>query len=223
MTLGQKIRSARLRAGLSQKDLANRLSVTRETIAQWESDSTKPKPDRLRRLAAVLQLDFQELLNHYSSEENVMTLATDTLKLPPSLGATPVTFGEADLPVVGVAKGGAEGVLVITIDLTPIDMTYRPPQLRNVPDAFAVYAVGDSMAPMYYAGQTLWIHPHREPVAENGVLIVKTNDEAIIKQFVRRTDSAIVVREYRPLEREFEIPLSDIRRVYKIIGALDLR
>jgi SOS-response transcriptional repressor LexA len=136
--------------------------------------------------------------------------------------ATPVEFGKADLPVLGRAQGGT-GILAIPADQQPVDWTYRPPQLVNVPDAFAIFAYDDSMYPMYKHGQTLWIHPHLPAKPDDGVLIIRHNDEAIIKQLVRRTEKSIRVREWHPKAREFDVPSREIRHVYRIVGVLDLR
>jgi hypothetical protein len=44
-----------------------------------------------------------------------------------------------------------------------------------------------------------------------------------VKELVRRTDNEVVLKQYRPNESEFSIPLADIRSIYRVIGALDLR
>ncbi len=53
-TLGQKLRLARLRAGMTQQDLANRLGVTRPAITQWESSQTEPSHKHLFKAAELL-------------------------------------------------------------------------------------------------------------------------------------------------------------------------
>jgi len=76
---------------------------------------------------------------------------------------------------------------------------------------------------MYKHGQTLWVHPHLPAKPGDGILIIKKSDEALIKELVRRTETEVVVRQYRPTETEFSIPSSDIRVMYRIVGVLDLR
>ena len=112
---------------------------------------------------------------------------------------------------------------MIPNDQRPVDWTYRPPQLRGVSDAFAVFAYDDSMHPMYKNGQTLWIHPHLPVKPGDGVLVIKRNEQALIKELVRRTKAELVLRQYRPREEEFALAMREIHAVYRIIGALDLR
>ena len=211
-----RIREWRERAGLSMQALAERAGTSAPQINKLEKGERRLTVDWMVRLGRALDLDPKELL-------------------PPEIGMPPrpggpgkmptgeaIEFGQADLPVLGRAQGGS-GVLAIPADQQPVDWTYRPPQLRRVPDAFAVYAYDDSMHPMYKHGQTLWVHPHLPAKAGDGVLIVKNSDEALIKELVRRTDSEVVLRQYRPQEGEFSIPNSEIRTMYRVVGVLDLR
>ena len=48
MTSGELIRSARLRAGLSQEDLAERLRLPQSSIARWEVDAVEPGLSKVR-------------------------------------------------------------------------------------------------------------------------------------------------------------------------------
>ena len=42
MELGQKLREARLHAGLKQEELAKRLGVSRQTVSNWENGQSLP-------------------------------------------------------------------------------------------------------------------------------------------------------------------------------------
>jgi transcriptional regulator with XRE-family HTH domain len=49
VTSGQLLRAARLRAGLSQYQLAERTGTPRSQIARWETDAVEPGLSTLRR------------------------------------------------------------------------------------------------------------------------------------------------------------------------------
>lgn len=53
--LGETIRRARLLAGLSQDDLAEKLGVTRRTVGEWERTG-KVSPYRRAELAKILEI-----------------------------------------------------------------------------------------------------------------------------------------------------------------------
>ena len=62
MTAGQRIKAARKKAGLTQKELGEKLGITYQTLAQWENDLRNPKYDTLQRIAAALDVPVPELM-----------------------------------------------------------------------------------------------------------------------------------------------------------------
>lgn len=56
MSLSHRIKEARTAAGLSQKDLADRLGVTQSTVALWETGKTAPRRALMPKLAAALKV-----------------------------------------------------------------------------------------------------------------------------------------------------------------------
>ena len=63
MTLGEKIREARRKCGLSQEQLAEKLSVSRSAIAKWETDKGLPDVGNLKILARLLNVSVDHLLD----------------------------------------------------------------------------------------------------------------------------------------------------------------
>lgn len=61
MTIGEKIRNARKAAGLTQKELAQRLGLSFQSIAQWENDLRKPKIETIQKIADALGITVWEL------------------------------------------------------------------------------------------------------------------------------------------------------------------
>lgn len=68
MTTGQRIKAARKNNKLTQKELAAKLGIAYQTLAQWENDLRNPKPDTLRRIAAALNVPLMELMELTSAE-----------------------------------------------------------------------------------------------------------------------------------------------------------
>ncbi|WP_298019804.1 helix-turn-helix domain-containing protein [uncultured Dysosmobacter sp.] len=62
MTTGQRIKAARKKAGLTQRELGAKLGVTYQTLAQWENDLRNPKQETVQRIADALKCDFYWLL-----------------------------------------------------------------------------------------------------------------------------------------------------------------
>jgi len=58
----ENIRLAMEKAGLSQSNIANKLGVSREAASKWLSGKKLPRPDKLLRLALLLNLKLDELI-----------------------------------------------------------------------------------------------------------------------------------------------------------------
>ena len=62
MTLAQRIKACRSKAGLSQAELADRLVVDREDVAEWESGQSSPDIETLKSLAGLFGVSTSDLL-----------------------------------------------------------------------------------------------------------------------------------------------------------------
>jgi phage repressor protein C with HTH and peptisase S24 domain len=123
------------------------------------------------------------------------------------------------IPVRGAARGGARQEMFLSDGA--IDHVQRPYYLAHTKDAYAIYVVGDSMVPMYRPGQLLFINPHKAPAPGNGVVIADKKCAVLIKEFVRRKPTGIMVREYRPAQRDFSIAQSDIASLHAVVGTAE--
>ena len=64
MTTGQLIRAARKRAGMTQKELAEKLNISYVNISQLENDQRSPGLDTLQKIASALGVPMSYLLGH---------------------------------------------------------------------------------------------------------------------------------------------------------------
>jgi DNA-binding XRE family transcriptional regulator len=61
-SLGRRLRSKRLRRQLTQKQLADKVGVTRQQISNIEHGRSEVPASQLRRLSEVLKCDVRKLL-----------------------------------------------------------------------------------------------------------------------------------------------------------------
>ena len=61
MTIGEKIKNARKAAGLTQRELGERLELSYQAVAQWENNLRKPKRETLYRIATALNISPVDL------------------------------------------------------------------------------------------------------------------------------------------------------------------
>lgn len=62
MTIGQRIKTARKKAGLTQKELAIRAGTATGTIQQYEADKRQPRLGHLGRIAKAMDTTVYEML-----------------------------------------------------------------------------------------------------------------------------------------------------------------
>ena len=62
MGIGSKIKEYRIKCGLTQKDLADKLSVTFQAVSRWETDQVEPSIDTLREMAKLFDCSVDDIL-----------------------------------------------------------------------------------------------------------------------------------------------------------------
>jgi len=81
MTFGENIRSLRIKNNMRQKELADKLYVTPQTISKWENDFSEPDFKMIQKLIDVFQVSHDTLFkgeNDFSYEGVLYTVFKDT-------------------------------------------------------------------------------------------------------------------------------------------------
>ena len=124
VTIGQKIKAIRKNAGLTQKELAQKMGLSFQSIAQWENDLRKPKIETLKKIADALECpidtfttdDFDEeipspALVSQKIHECRMAAGLTQQELAEKVGLDGATIGKYER---GILKPKAETVKKIT-------------------------------------------------------------------------------------------------------------
>ena len=74
-----RLKELRKEKGLTQDDLAELLEVTKSTIFNWENGVSNIKPDRLKKLCEIFDVDATYLLgyNNVKNETNIKAAVLD--------------------------------------------------------------------------------------------------------------------------------------------------
>jgi phage repressor protein C with HTH and peptisase S24 domain len=119
------------------------------------------------------------------------------------------------LPVLGRAIAGSAKIL--WDQGRPQEWVDRPSYLTH-PHAFAIYVNGESMQPRYYPGERVYVDPSK-PLSRDCFVVIECHDDtAMIKQYVRHTDSEVELRQLNP-PQEITIKTADVRALLRIVGA----
>ena len=76
--LSERIKQHRKAKGLTQANLAELLDMSEMTIRRWEAEKTSPRMDEIKKLAQVLEIPTNELLDNQQFENNSHSVNADT-------------------------------------------------------------------------------------------------------------------------------------------------
>ena len=70
MELGDKIKSARVQKGITQKELADKTGLTERTIQRIENHEVNPSVYSLKKISIILEIDFSTEKLHVMKQRN---------------------------------------------------------------------------------------------------------------------------------------------------------
>ncbi len=215
----QRLRLAREQAGFAQpSDAARAMGIEEPTYLGHENGSPG-----LSRAAARYARFFGVSLDWLIDGRGPLMLARSPEPAPAApprnaeLGG-PVRFG-ARIPAYGQAVGGRDGEFILNGNRI-VDIL-APPSLAGVPDAYAVYVVGDSMEPRYFAGEAVFVNP-RLPVRRGDFVVAQIAvadgepPHAYIKRFVARDARILRLEQFNP-KKTLAFPVGRVISVHRII------
>lgn len=190
MEANEKLREARDRLRLSQKQVADRVGMTQQSYEAIEAGRTK-RSKFLPRLAQLLGIPLSELDPGVTPEPG---------RPIGDVGARPSLPIERDFPVYTAAEGGP-GEIIRSPD--PVDWMPRPEPVTKVRDAYGLHIVGESMVPEFEPGDVALVNPAL-PIIGNTTCIFYTEVDgearATIKRLRRATPESWLVRQWNPPE-----------------------
>jgi len=230
-SLGERIRIARVAAGLTQNDIAKHFGIARPNVTQWESGTTRPDQDRLPELAKLLNVSLDWLLNDAGEPPQVGSAA----KAPKRASAEPsarlapetdrLSLGPKDVPILGTSVGGTDAEFHLNGEV--VDYARRLPGIANRPNVFGVYVSGESMVPKFEPGELVYAAPGRAPVSGDYVIVEFHPIEgeraapAFIKRLKRRSGTKLICEQFNP-PGEVEYDTRHVKAIYRIIPLAEL-
>ena len=199
---GAVLKSYRRQAGLSQRDVAEQMQVTRNTVINWENDKSKPDHALIPQLCSLLKIPLNTLFSMPEEQELTETerrILGDFRRLSPAgqhvasrilhtISQESVLVQETDLKqtyaLFFVRPGQvAAGVGDEVPDLPPEYVFLRRSSLSAKADGI-VRVRGDSMEPVYHNGDKVFFERVSSAYPGQDV-IVDTDDGAVIKRMAK--------------------------------------
>jgi phage repressor protein C with HTH and peptisase S24 domain len=203
--------------GLSLSELSLKVGKNHAYFQQFIKRGVPNRlPEEVRgRVSEILGIDEWVLKEPVTSSEFLATTKEHR----------GVTRGAAWIPVYGHAMGGKDGEFILSGN--QVSEVLAPPNLSHVPDAYAVYVVGDSMEPRYFAGETVFVNP-RLPISRGAFVVAQISKSqedqprAYVKRFVSQATKRLRLEQYNP-KKSLEFPISTVGAIHRIVMSGDNR
>ena len=167
MEFGEKLRSLRIKAGLTQLDIAEKLDVSAAAIGAWENGRAKPRLTKLGQLAELLGTSAADLMG-------------ETPEPVRPNGAQYVT-----LPVLVAGHAGE-----FTDEFGPDEVADVPISVLD-PDAYLMRVRGSCMNRRFADGENALLSPRCEP--RNGdAVAAEYNGEMILRSYYRGASTLVL-------------------------------
>jgi len=197
--------------GLSLSELSLKVGKNHAYFQQFIKRGVPNRlPEEVRgQVAEILGLD-ERLLKGQPSASRVFAMNTELRSAPQGAGW---------IPLYGQALGGKDGEFILTGN--QISEVLAPPNLWHAPDAYAVYAVGDSMEPRYFAGEVVFVNP-RLPISRGAFVVAQISKgqeaepRAYVKRFVSQDAKRLRLEQYNP-KKVLEFSISAVVAIHRIV------
>lgn len=172
MEFGDKLRSLRTKAGLTQLDIAEKLDVSAAAIGAWENGRAKPRLTKLGQLAELLGTSAADLMGEDAAEAAI----SGTSRMVPLLG-----FAHMGEPC-------DEENLADEVEV--------PASIADAhPRGFMVHAQGGCMDNRFPHDALLLVDPDMEPVNGQPVLAETEDYGAVVRLYTRGRSTVMLTAD----------------------------
>ena len=195
MHIGDNMRLAIERRGLTQIEVAERMGVDRLTLLYYLKQPTAPKRNRLEDFCRAVGCDIEEIIKEKDLYEKI--------------------------PIYGNI---AAGIPIEAIeDITGYEEVSRD-VYRNTKEYFALRIKGYSMYPRMRTGDVVIFHKQPTADNEDIVAVFVGNEDATCKQFIQ-TEGGIILHSYNDAFGDMRFTTEQVKQFpITIIGkAVELR
>jgi transcriptional regulator with XRE-family HTH domain len=247
MSVAKNLRLLRRIRGLTLEELSEQVGISVSYLSRIESGNRRVTEPLLFKLSELLQCDPTEILSDEPPEKQIASLGFTSLSLARKAQPEKVselmsllervagqlqgnTHATATLPVFSshyfknIPWGTHASSPIVSEDVplnNPTDWLPCPPELANVTSAFAFNVVDEEMAPRYNPGDIVYVNPQKPLITGCYVLVVKNDDTAVLRQFLKSNGQTFNLKAYQS-QAEETIQISDLKGIYRIIGSREL-
>lgn len=237
-SIGGRIKWLRKQARLTQEQFANALStadgkkISRGAVGNWELGTDRPSADNQALIAEKFGVTLDWLAKGEGEIPQKVNIPVETplterderahilaphFQQNARIGEPLLNF--ARIPIRGIGMGGREGYLILGDQY--LGDVLAPPALANVPDAYAVHVIGDSMLERFRHGEIVYVHPYA-PVRKDDDCVVQIGlrdgspPRGYIKRFISLDERHLKVLQLNP-RKVLTFTADQVLAVHRII------
>lgn len=206
MKIGHKIRKLRLKANLTQIELAERANTSANYVSRLESgEFENARRATLEAFAKALHVSMAEILG----------LADERLVERPQQAFDAPRFKPNDIPVVALARAGRGGFYDEQGFPSGVRKVHRDEGVTD-PLAYAAVIENDSMFPRVKPGEIVIVSPTHEIQNGDEAIVKMKNGEVLLKR-VRFTAAEFLLESYNPKYEPILAKKKDIDFMHKVV------
>lgn len=173
MEFGEKLRSLRTKAGLTQLDIAEKLDVSAAAIGAWENGRAKPRLTKLGQLAELLGTSAADLMGEDAAEP---------IKSVPS---------SSMVPLLGYSHMGA------AVDEETCERMVEVPSsvVEAHPGGYCIHATGSCMDNRYAHDAILYVDPNMMPRNGDAVLAEVEGYQSVVRSYLRGSSTTMLTAD----------------------------
>lgn len=207
-SIASQIKKLRNSRGWTQPQLADRLSVSKQTISNWETGIKVPRMGSLQKLADLFNVKIGEITNA-SIEDN----DTSSIKKPSNV-IYPLSdsLQRVKIPIIGEIACGDPITAEENIEGYTEETFEKPIPSGTL---FALRCKGHSMEPTIHDGSLVTIR--EQPTVEDGeiaAVLVDGDNEATLKRVKHQGDLIMLM----PDNKEYDPIILDKNNPGRIVG-----
>lgn len=173
----ERLKELRLKAGLTQKQLADILGVDRTSVVKYETNRNGPSSEMLEQLADYFGVTVDYLLGRDIES---------SFSSPSRKGVR--------IPVLGDVAAGIPIEAITDI----IDYEEIPESMAKSGDYFGLRVKGKSMEPQILEGDVVIVRKQHD-VESNDIAVVLVNGDSATVKRVKKREDGIVLIPFNPL------------------------
>ena len=195
-SIASQIKKLRKSRGWTQPQLADQLSVSKQTISNWETGIKVPRMGSLQKLADLFNVRIGEITNASIDDNDIFKINKSSNVIYPLSDS----LQRVKIPIIGEIACGDPITAEENIDGYTEEIFEKPIPSGTL---FALRCKGHSMEPTIHDGSLVTIR--EQPTVEDGeiaAVLVDGDNEATLKRVKHQGDLIMLMpdnKEYDPI------------------------